>query len=73
MYSQTTAINTRDVGGLSVQEYAGSLYADIPGARTLCVVDCSDTFQSKTVDRAERDRQASLELLHHLVMGAEGD
>ena len=34
-----------------------------------CVADCPDPFYHDCPERAERDRQASLEFLHHLVMG----
>lgn len=73
MYSQAVVAETRKANRREVQAYAPRFLADIGGAPTSCVPNCSDPLPADALNHAEHDRQASLEFLHLLVMGAGGD
>jgi hypothetical protein len=69
MTSQTLALRTRPDGwwALSRSNLALSLYERKDP--TLTVVHCPNPIHDTVADSAKRDRQASLDFLHKLVMG----
>ena len=73
MYSQAVVTETRGASSRQVYADVPRFPADTGGARTSCVLSDPDPLTSDALNHAERDRQASLEFLHRLVMGAEGD
>ena len=73
MHSSTVASKTLEVRRQQVRVDVPRFPVDIRGASIPFALNCSDPLPSKALNRAERDRQASLDFLHRLVMGAEGD
>lgn len=73
MYSQATATKTREASRQHVNADVLRFSADIGRDPTSSAVNRTEPLPPTASNRTERDRQASLEFLHRLVMGADGD
>jgi len=73
MYSQTVVTEKREASLRQVHVDVPRFPANIGGVPTSYVLSHPDPLPSDALNHAERDRQASLEFLHQLVMGAQSD
>jgi hypothetical protein len=73
MYSQAVVAETRKASRRQVHVDVPRFPANIGGASTSYALSDPDPLPSNALNHAEHDRQASLEFLHLLVMGAGGD